>query len=313
MYSNGLTDRKQKFAVLLAAYNGMDWIEAQVNSILAQNDVEVGLFISIDPSSDGVQQWCEELVCGDDRITLLPDVGVFGGAARNFFRLVRDVDFDGFDYISFSDQDDIWFEDKLITAHNKIIDENVDAYSGNVIAFWPGGRKLLICKSQPQKKWDFLFEAAGPGCTYVLKNSLAVSIKNHLINNWNDIQNVYLHDWFLYALARANDYRWFIDETPKMFYRQHENNQVGINSGIDALVKRFTKISNGNGLEQSRLIASLAGLDDNQFCKSWCELQRADVFKLAFSAVNCRRRFRDQIYFFLVCILLSLKSVKSKC
>jgi len=303
---------KPTFAVLLAAYSGIDWIEAQINSILSQRDVDLQLFISIDPSTDGTREWCEHLAGNDSRVSLLPDVGVFGGAAKNFFRLLKDVDFGLFDYVSFSDQDDIWFEDKLLTAHKKIVENCADAYSGNVIAFWPNGHELLICKSQPQREWDFLFESAGPGCTFVLKNKLATSIKEVLLDNWKDAQGVYLHDWFFYAFARANGFKWYIDAEPKMHYCQHANNQVGINTGVSALIKRLNKVVNGYGLEQSRLIGSLVGLGSTSFFKSWSGLHRTDKIRLAFKATKCRRRRRDQIYFFLACILLSLKSGSPK-
>jgi rhamnosyltransferase len=181
------------------------------------------------------------------------------------------------------------------------------------MAFWVDGRKVLIRKSQAQKKWDFLFEAAGPGCTYVLKNKLAAAIKKTIVANWHDIQEVYLHDWFCYAFARANDYKWFVDAEPKVFYRQHENNQVGINSGVRSLLARLRKVVNGYGLEQSKLIGNLIGLGDDDFFMSWSGLRRIDKLKLAFCAMNCRRRFRDQIYFFLVCVFLALKPNKLKC
>lgn len=309
---DNLQTRDPKFAVLLAAYNGKEWIEAQVDSILSQRDVEVKLFVSVDPSTDETRAWCENLVRNDVRIVLLPDVGVFGGAAKNFFRLIKDVDFSGFDYVSFSDQDDVWVVDKLITAHRQITESGSDAYSSNVIAFWSGGRKELICKSQPQKAWDFLFEAAGPGCTYVLKNSLAISIKDNVIKNWIEIQGVYLHDWYCYAYARANGYKWYIDANPKVFYRQHGDNQIGVNKGFGALIARLRKVVSGFGLEQSRLIGSLVGFNNDTFFMSWCRLRRIDKIKLAFSAPNCRRRRRDQMYFFMACILLSVKLPTAK-
>ena len=47
-----------KVAVLLAAYNGMQWIEEQLASILGQSAVDVTVYISIDPSTDGTEAWC---------------------------------------------------------------------------------------------------------------------------------------------------------------------------------------------------------------------------------------------------------------
>ena len=296
-----------KFAVLLAAYNGKHWLEDQITSILNQRNVAVDLFISVDPSVDETQRWCEELARQDSRVNLLPDVGVFGGAAKNFFRLLRDVDIFDYDYVSFSDQDDVWFENKLWTAHEAICTRNVQAYSANVIAVWPNGREILLPKAQPQKKWDFLFEAAGPGCTYVFDNTLACAIKRTVITQWDLVQNVYLHDWFFYAFARSNGYKWYIDPTPSMRYRQHETNQVGINSGLCALFKRWSKVARGYGLEQSRLIGSIVGLYDNPFYQSWSKLDFWGIFRLAFRAYECRRRRRDQVYFFFTCLILSIK------
>jgi len=304
---------KPKFAVLLAAYNGLCWIEEQVHSILSQENAEVRLFISIDPSSDNTREWCEALAVKEDRVVLLPGMDKPLGTAKNFFRLIRDVDFTKFDYVSFADQDDIWFQDKLISAHRKLIEYKADAYSGNVIALWADGRKMLIYKSQPQKKWDFLFESAGPGCTFVLKITLANAIKKFLVEKWSELDEIYLHDWFCYAFARAGSYKWFIDAEPKMLYRQHENNQVGINSGVLSLLTRLRKVANGCGLEQSKLLGNLVGLGDDAFIMSWSRLRRLDKLKLAFCAMNCRRRFRDQIYFFFVCIFLSLKPKNFKC
>lgn len=84
-----------KIAVLLAAYNGMQWIEEQVASILGQQAVDVTIHISVDLSDDGTEEWCEELAAANGRVILLARAGRFGGAARNFFRLIRDVDLHG--------------------------------------------------------------------------------------------------------------------------------------------------------------------------------------------------------------------------
>ena len=51
--------KQPKVAVLLAAYNGMQWIEEQLASILCQSGVDVSIHISIDTSNDGTEAWCE--------------------------------------------------------------------------------------------------------------------------------------------------------------------------------------------------------------------------------------------------------------
>lgn len=299
-----------KVAVLLAAYNGMKWIEEQVTSILAQSDVDVTVYVSVDPSSDGTEAWCARLAADRSGIVVLPPVGKFGGAARNFFRLVRDVDFDGFDFVAFSDQDDIWHTDKLSRAVAQLELHRADAYSSNVNAFWLDGKTRLLDKSQPQVAWDFLFEAAGPGCTYVLSRRLAEPLKALVLDRWATLQGVTLHDWFFYAYARSHGYRWYIDPAPSMDYRQHGGNQIGANTGLRALVARFRTIRNGWWFGQVQLIAHLLGREVDPFVGSWLSLSRCQLFRLSMSSWHCRRRVRDKVLFFFVCWALILVGKK---
>ncbi|WP_460120625.1 glycosyltransferase [Pseudomonas sp. H3_G09] len=301
-----------KVAVLLAAFNGMRWIEEQLASILCQADVNVSIFISVDPSNDGTEAWCASYAACHPRITVLPAVGRFGGASRNFFRLIRDVDFASYDYVAFCDQDDIWHPDKLQRAIQSLSAQQVDAYSSNVRAFWPDGKECVLDKAQPQVEWDFLFEAAGPGCTYVLSKRLAFAIKARMLANWQQLQQVSLHDWYCYAFARSHGYRWYIDPQPSMDYRQHENNQVGANTGLRSLVSRYKTIHDGWWFNQVQLIAILVGQDNESFVQAWLSLGRRQMIKLSFSAGRCRRRTRDKVFFFLICWATALLGKKNR-
>ncbi|MCT7552712.1 glycosyltransferase [Aliarcobacter butzleri] len=231
-----------KIAVLLASYNGVNYIKEQVDSILNQKEVDVTIFISDDLSTDGNLQYLQNIYKDEKRLVYLDSHNKFGGAAKNFFRLIKDVDFSNFDYVSLADQDDIWYDDKLIRAINTIKDKQIDAYSSNVLAFWEDGKEMIINKSSLQARYDYLFEAAGPGCTYVLKKDLAISLQNFICENWEEVNKVELHDWFIYAFTRENNYKWYIDEKPSMRYRQHTSNQVGANDGLKAKLKRFKKV-----------------------------------------------------------------------
>lgn len=234
-----------KVAVLLAAYNGMEFIQVQLESVLKQKDVLVSVFISVDKSSDNTFEWCNEFSMNDSRVSVLPYGEQFGGAAPNFFRLIRDVDFADFDLVALSDQDDIWLEDKLITAYYSMKKNNVDAYSSNVMAFWDDGQQAIIDKAQAQRKYDYLFEAAGPGCTYVLASLPLQKFKENLLKKKQLVNQITLHDWLIYAFFRANNYGWYIDGNYKMLYRQHQNNQVGVNKGAVAALKRFELFKSG--------------------------------------------------------------------
>jgi rhamnosyltransferase len=295
-----------KVAVLLAAYNGMSWIEEQLASILAQTDVRVSVYISVDPSTDGTDAWCADYASSHSSVHLLPPSGPFKGAARNFFRLVRDVDFSAYDYVSFADQDDVWYPDKLQRAVARLRSDGVDGYSSNVIAFWPDGRRMLVDKAQPQVKWDYLFEAAGPGCTYVLTRELASAFKRSVTTRWDDVQNVALHDWFCYAFARSHGYKWFIDPVAGMDYRQHASNQFGVNAGAASAVTRVKQLADGWWISQVRLICALTDGNGAAVSERPELAGRMAFVRLAMLMRDCRRRQRDQLAFVAICLVMAV-------
>lgn len=297
-----------KIAVLLAAYNGMEWIEEQIASILAQKEVDVTLFISVDSSTDGTEEWCAALAAKMLNVNLLPSVGRLGGAARNFFRLMRDVDFAGFKFVAFSDQDDIWYLNKLQRAVAELDRHKVDGYSSNVVAFWSDEKaKLLVDKAQPQVALDYWFEAAGPGCTYVVRVELAGQLKALICSKWSALQDVSLHDWFCYAYARSHGYRWYIDPVPTMEYRQHEYNEMGANVGLFSLLRRYKAISNGWWFGQVQLIAQLLGREVDPIVRGGLALRRPQLVRLSLKSWQCRRRPRDKFLFFLICWIQIIK------
>lgn len=236
---------RSSIVVLLAAYNGMKWIEEQVDSILAQQGINVDIYISVDLSTDGTYEWCQDLAEQNTCVKVLPYGERFGGAAKNFYRLMRDVNLSNYEYISFSDQDDIWLPNKLSVAVQAIKNKRISVFSSNLTAFFLDGRELLIDKSQPQKKLDYLFEAGSAGCTYVFKSDALQQFKEFLMVNWGAVNDVELHDWMVYAYCRKNNLSWYVDDNPLIRYRIHESNQMGANSGLKAYQKRLSMIKNG--------------------------------------------------------------------
>ena len=297
---------KPSVAICLAAFNGLHYLQPQVDSILGQTDVDITLYVSVDRSTDGTEDWFRNLQAQDARIVLLPFGETFGGAARNFFRLLREVDFSPFEYVAFADQDDMWLPGKLKRVVDCLREQGADGYSSDIVAFWESGRSRYIKKSYPQQRWDFLFESAGPGCTFVLTRPLATKIQVLLQQQTQKTMDVGLHDWFTYAFARANGYRWVIDEYASLKYRQHGQNQVGVNAGIAAVVWRAKKVLNGWGLNQARLIAELVGVEQQDFVQNWCRGGRRNMLGLAMQAAHCRRKPGDKIWFALSCMALAI-------
>lgn len=282
-----------RVAVLVAAYNGKPWVAEQVQSILMQAKVEVTLFISVDRSDDGSEEFIDQLSLGENRIRILPHGKKFGGAGPNFYRLIQEVDFSGFDYVAFSDQDDIWFPNKLLRACQELARSGADGCSSNVTAFWPDGRQLLIRKSQPLVRWDFLFEAAGPGCTYVISNKLACELQQFIIQHAQSMMKIALHDWLIYAFARSRGFKWTIDHESHMLYRQHSNNVVGANVGFKAKLQRFKLLREDWHIRQAIFIGDILGYGNKFPIRELKNYSFVDRFTLIINVRKLRRRFRD--------------------
>lgn len=299
-------NKKPLFAVCLAAFNGMAYITEQIESILLQKNVDLHVFISVDKSTDGTEDYLANWALSELRLTLLPTGRRFGGAGPNFYRLLRDIDLSGFDYLSFADQDDIWYADKLERAHLVMTEQNAGGYSSNFAAFWPSGKSRVINKAWPQKRWDFLFESAGPGCTYVLRSSLAVSLQETILNADSRLLCIDYHDWLTYAFARSHGAKWVIDNWPSMQYRQHSQNQIGLNSGWRSFWLRVKKILSGYGVAQSLLIAELVEASSLPVVEHGLRGGRLGYLWLALRARQCRRKRLDQLWFFISCVLLAM-------
>lgn len=238
-----------KICVLLPTYNGSRYVVEQLQSILDQRSVDVSVFISDDFSTDDTLQVIERAFHNEPRIKILPSITRHGSAGKNFYHLINTVDFKHFDYVSFADQDDLWDLDKLESSINALIVHGASGVSSDVIAFWESGRSVYIRKSLPQKKFDYLFEPAGPGCTYLLTVEFANKLKP-LVMDKDVYKNVFNHDWLIYAYARVSGHLWYILPRSTMRYRQHDSNETGVNFGYGALQIRLVKLKSGFYLNQ---------------------------------------------------------------
>lgn len=228
--------------ILLATHNGISWIDEQLKSLLNQTQVQVSILVSDDASTDGTYEWLLQAAQIHQQLTILPRTIAHGSAGKNFYYLLNRADFDAADYIAFSDQDDIWDADKLCRHIEIARQVCAEAVSSSVLAFWPDGREILLNKSQPQRDYDYLFESAGPGCTFLMSIRLAHQVRSVLQDAQSPARDVTLHDWLCYAVARSLGYTWVIDPQSSLQYRQHGNNVIGANVSIKAKWARLKKI-----------------------------------------------------------------------
>ena len=287
-----------KIAVFLATYNGEKFLNQQIDSILSQKNVEVDIYCNDDGSSDRTLEIIKSYQISKKNFFIIDSIKESGCAGLNFYSLIL-TSFGEYDYYAFSDQDDIWLQSKLDTACKRLSTENADGYSANHIAFW-NEKELKIYKDHPQTQYDYMFESAGAGCTYVLSKKLFMDLKNFIYKNKDKVYKVFKHDWFIYAFARSRNYKWYLDSEFTLMYRQHNDNETGVNSGnLQSFMIRLKNIKSGWFSQQILYLANVLRYQNkiDSLLKATTIIQR--LMKLMVF-LKMRRKKRDAIILYIL-------------
>jgi rhamnosyltransferase len=289
--------------VLLATCNGAAWIREQLESILAQQDVDVRIAVRDDCSSDATRLELARFAQHDKvRVAAAPP-DRSGLPARNFLRLILDNPAGALEFVALSDQDDLWNQDKLERACRMLSASAAAGYSSATTAAWEDGRQSVTRLSGPPTAVDFLFEGAGQGCTYVLTREFYERVRTFLTGHRELTNEVHYHDWMIYALARSWNLRWCFDARPSMRYRQHATNHTGARGTMRGVIKRLAMIRQGWYRTQLLAIAGIcrAAAPGNDSVLGWHrELVAPQSWRrrlriARFCLRGARRRRRDRM------------------
>ena len=102
----------RKVFIVLATYQGAEYVESLVESIRRQSHDDWTLLARDDGSTDGTAEILEGLATRDGRIRLL-EQGARRGAVGNFGVVLQRACDLGADCVFLADQDDVWREDKI--------------------------------------------------------------------------------------------------------------------------------------------------------------------------------------------------------
>ncbi|MCD8304384.1 MAG: glycosyltransferase [Prevotellaceae bacterium] len=205
--------------VLMSTFNGSRFLSEQLESIYCQRGVEVRLLVRDDGSTDST---ADILRCEQEQGRLEWYSGQNLKPARSFLNLLRNAD-EGTDLYAFSDQDDVWDDDKLLAASNAIGDEAKPALyfcQTRLVDEWL--RDLPQMPISPRLTYGeaLMYQFVG-GCTMVFNQAL------------RDIVNLYtpeylrMHDLWVYDIALAVGAKVVFDPVPHIRYRQHSDNAIG--------------------------------------------------------------------------------------
>lgn len=236
--------------VLMSTYNGEKYIDEQMQSLLAQEEVNLHILVRDDGSKDNtlerLSHWESQY---PNHITTMLASNI--GVVRSFFELTEQCP-DQYDYYAFCDQDDVWLSTKLISAihklnaHSKLSTELSNEQADT--------RPLMYCSTtqmtdealNPTKLWppmpekrlspyNALIENVCVGCTMLMNREAMLLIKQQMPKQ---VDKVIMHDWWVYLSVSCFGEVVF-DEKSYILYRQHQHNALG--GATDRLFSKWVK------------------------------------------------------------------------
>lgn len=294
-FENNKTNR---VAIILAVYNGGLFLEEQLLSIAGQKHKNIHIFIRDDGSTDDSLHIIKNVL--DNNIyTILDNKNVMTkSAAGNFFTALMQIDLSKFDYISFADQDDVWLPNKVSTGISCMQASSSAGYSSNLVAFDNAKNTAWFMRKQgPDKNFDYLFQGASAGCTYMLNTNAAELVKLKITEQkFFDVENK-SHDWLIYAICRSHGLKWFHDANATILYRQHNNNVYSALASFHGLKIKINLVQSGWYRNHILwLFNFLLGTKDEK--KIFIKLSRlnfVDKFWLVTNCFSYRRSFKQAI------------------
>lgn len=209
--------------VLLSAYNGGKYIQEQLQSIFNQKDIIVDILVRDDGSRDNTLSILESMSAqhpGAMNIIVGNNVGIHD----SFADLIEAAP-DRYDFYAFSDQDDIWDDDKLFSAIQVLNKFNVPFYCGCSRLVDSEGMELNTATSNPKAFIYYMgttHKVLSPGvqgCTMVLRKDFFSDIQRNY-------PRVFGHDTWIPIVA-SYFYGCVYDKIPRMNYRQHNDSWTG--------------------------------------------------------------------------------------
>lgn len=296
-----------KVCILLSSYNGREYIKEQIDSLLAQEAVNVEIVIRDDGSTDETPAIIEEY---KGKVELIRGTNI--GCENSFAELLKY--YNDADYYAFCDQDDYWMPKKLISEV-----EAIKAIEGPALV----ACNLFLCDEQLNIK--------GPLHSKKDIKSIRNNMKNNYLCNmhgcvlmWNRNLHERLcnnvpgeivsHDGWVNTVANAIGTVVVLEE-PLIKYRIHSNNTAGHASGIIERAKKGIRIYLGKNHPRRDLIAKeilnrfASDMDHEsngydtlvkianykRSCKDKVKLIRKDIIK--------KSKFPD-IMLWIICVLM---------
>lgn len=218
---------RPKVAVIMSTYNGEKYLKEQIDSILKQKDVDIDLHIFDDCSKDKTVEVVREYEKKNKNVYLNINAKNKNYTYNFIDGLFTFKDNDKYDFYAFSDQDDVWIDDKLITAINKIKETGkCTLYSSNLKVV----DENLNYLERNLRDDGFAFDWHDQLCYCLVTGCTAVFdkyFKNLVTENYPE--DLLYHDYWIGLIANyCKDANYVFDKDPShILYRQHGKNASG--------------------------------------------------------------------------------------
>lgn len=243
----------EKVVIMMATYNGADYIKRQMDSILSQSYSNWEMYISDDSSNDGTLEILKKYKQKDNRIKKILVNNNYHGAFANYFNVMHYVKNCGtkYSYYFYCDQDDMWVKDKLefeICEMRKIeyANKNIPVFCYSDLELVDSrGEKLNDRMSNhikvqfSEKPYNIFFKEQYVWGTTMGHNSRLWDIM--AIESPDTVKNMIPHDTYVSRYAAIYAKIKFI-ERPLVIYTRHGNNVTGI-PGNGGMIKNLKKLT----------------------------------------------------------------------
>ncbi len=220
--------------ILMATYNGADYVRQQINSIQSQTLSDWKLNICDDRSTDGTLDIITSIAREDPRINIISQDIKFGSAQANFTYLMSQA---SGDYVFLADQDDIWHPNKLklfmdrmheaerrYSADTPLLafsDLTVVDVENHVIA--PSFLTYIGRDPHRTSLNELLVQNLVTGCASAMNQAMVQVVQSFSVS---DSKAMMMHDWVYALLAASVGHLIYVDEAT-VDYRQHGTNVMG--------------------------------------------------------------------------------------
>lgn len=234
--------------ILLATYNGADYLREQIESILEQECHEWRILARDDGSTDNTLEILQEYANRHpEKIEIIKGANNIG-AIKSFSELMA---ISTSPYIAFCDQDDVWKREKLsimleaakqIEAENGVdfpvlVHSDLEVVTATLDIIYPSFWHYQGINQLRNSLENLLVENTVTGCATLFNRALLTcAFPVH--------EKAYMHDYWLALTAAATGKIVSLSE-PQIKYRQHGKNTLGAKkkSSIFSALRRATSLA----------------------------------------------------------------------